>query len=579
MKTDLIIMAIAAGGVLLTAIKWAFLPFLPHRRLPRHRVRHLRIRLHLRLHPGPGHATIAELWLRWGRLAVFRRSARARRSLTFWQRALSPASAYSILIGRAHYRHALRLPLEEHAVVESPPREGKTGWLAGVVLPYPGAVVSTTTKHDVFELTSGIRADRGPVHVFNPQNIGGVPSTFRWNPLDGCLDPATAIRRADAFAHSVSQKGVEDASFWAAKASDYLRAYFHAGAAAGLDLTCVARWVTGAGATEAEDILAAIPGSEQWAGQLAELRGEAEKTAQTIRMTMSRALAFLADPALAACIQPGPGGSLDLEDFLRRSGTLYLIAETRGEDSPVAPLFACLASELHYTAALTGSRMPAGRLDPPLLLALDEVTQICPVPVPSWLADSGGKGIQIITVAHGEAQLRSRWGADGARIIMDTSGTKIWLPGISDTATLDAASTLCGTTAMKEHRGIRLGRGDYYDVCSRHPVMTPEMIRQLPAGRALVIRGGCSPVIARLPMCWNDRRYRRARRHGRATAHLAPALEPDPGDGDGEPAAPPAPTWPHLPSTGTTPPLPPPGTGTGPIARYPWDDDNDEEQE
>ena len=94
--------------------------------------------------------------------------------------------------------------------------------------------------------------------------------------------------------------------------------------------------------------------------------------------------------------------------------------------------------------------MPSGRLDPPLLMALDEVTQICPVPVPSWLADSGGKGIQIITVAHGEAQLRARWGRDGARVIMDTSGAKIWLPGITDPATLEAASTLCGTAAMKE---------------------------------------------------------------------------------------------------------------------------------
>ena len=131
---------------------------------------------------------------------------------------------------------------------------------------------------------------------------------------------------------------------------------------------------------------------------------------------------------------------------------MYLIAETRGEDSPVAPLFACLASELHYTAALAGSRMPGGRLDPPLLMALDEVTQICPVPVPSWLADSGGKGIQIITVAHGEAQLRTRWGRDGARVIMDTSGAKIWLPGISDPATLDTASPCaaprpCASTA------------------------------------------------------------------------------------------------------------------------------------
>jgi hypothetical protein len=87
-------------------------------------------------------------------------------------------------------------------------------------------------------------------------------------------------------------------------------------------------------------------------------------------MTMSRALAFLADPALAASVTPAPGDSLDIEAFLRQAGTLYLIAETRGEDSPVAPLFACLASEIHYTAALTGSRQPGGRLDPPLLLAL-----------------------------------------------------------------------------------------------------------------------------------------------------------------------------------------------------------------
>ena len=167
---------------------------------------------------------------------------------------------------------------------------------------------------------------------------------------------------------------------------------------------------------------------------------------------MSRSLAFLADPALAGCVLPEEGQSLDIPEFLREAGTLYLIAETRGQDAPVAPLFACLAAEIHYTAALAGSLLPGGRLDPPLLMALDEVTQICPVPVPTWLADSGGKGIQIITVAHGEAQLRSRWGADGARIIMDTSGTKIWLPGISDTATLDAASALCGTTAMKETR-------------------------------------------------------------------------------------------------------------------------------
>ena len=512
-------LAEVGAAVMVTLIVVTWWAVLPSRRLPKHRVRHMRWRLRLRLHPGRGHATLFELWLRWGRLAAFRRSGRSRRSLTFWQRATAPACAYSIRIGRAHLRHSLRLPLEEHAVVKSPPREGKTGWLASVILRYPGPVLSTTTKHDVFELTSGIRARRGPVMVFNPQGVGGVTSTFRWNPLEGCQDPAVAIRRAEPFTAAVSMKGVEDASFWTSKASDYLRAYMHAAALAGLDFRDITRWVLGNGATEPEQILtnAGSP-SRQWAAQLAELRGEANKTAQTIRMTMSRAIAFMTDPAIAQSVLPTPGAGLDIGAFLRDCGTLYLIAEAQGEDSPVAPLFACLASEIRYEAALLGSLMPGGRLDPPLLLALDEVTQICPVPVPAWLADSGGKGIQIITVAHGEAQLRSRWGKDGARVILDTSGAKIWLPGISDPDTLEMASKLCGHAAMKEHG---------QDHHSRHPVMTTEMIRQLPSGCALVIRGGLSPVIARLPMVWKDPAYKRACCRSEAIAALAasPARE------------------------------------------------------
>ena len=100
----------------------------------------------------------------------------------------------------------------------APPRTYKTAFLADVIIEYPGPVLATTTKPDVYALTSAVRAHLGPVHVFNPQHIGGVPSTFRWDPIDGCEDPATAIRRADAFAFAVSQKGVEDGSFWSAKA-------------------------------------------------------------------------------------------------------------------------------------------------------------------------------------------------------------------------------------------------------------------------------------------------------------------------------------------------------------------------
>ena len=490
--------ALAVVLVLAAFAAWAFLPA---RHLPGNRARHLRIRLHLRLHPGKGFAHVFSLWLRWGRLAALRRSSRIRPALPLRYRILDPRE-HSVFLGRAHYRHGLRVPLEEHVLVMAPPRTFKTAFLADVILRYRGPVIATTTKADLFKLTSAVRSFAGPVHVFNPQHIGGVPSTFCWSPVEGCQDPATAIRRADAFAFAVSQKGVEDGTFWSAKASDYLRGYFHAAALAQYDLRAVAAWVSGADPDVPERILAAA-GAHQWALTLAELQSEAHKTAATVRMVMSRALAFMADPALAACVLPAPGTGFDIPAFLRDAGTVYMIAEAVSEEAPVAPLFAAMAAEIHWIAAQTGQASPSGRLDPPLLMGLDEVTQICPVPLPSWLSDSGGKGIQVVAVVHGEAQLAERWGEHGRQVVLDTSSVKVFLPGITDTTTLQAASTLCGQASWKI-------RGQ--DHATRHDVATPDMIRQLPAGFALVIRGGCAPVIARLPRAWRNPAYRRARR-------------------------------------------------------------------
>jgi type IV secretory pathway TraG/TraD family ATPase VirD4 len=528
----IILLAVAA------ALSWAFLPA---RYLPSNRARYLRLRLHLRLHPGRGFATVFSLWLHWSRLAALRRSRRIRRSLHLWQRFLFP-HAHSVYLGRAHYRHGLRVPLEEHVLMMAPPRTFKTAFLADVILRYPGPVIATTTKADVYALTSAVRARRGRVHVFNPQYIGRVPSTFRWSPVEGCEAPATAVRRADAFAFAVSQKGVEDGTFWSAKASDYLRGYFHAAALAGYDMRAVAAWVSGADPHVPERILV-MAGAKQWALTLAELRSEAQKTTATVRMVMSRALAFMADPALAASVLPAPSGGFDIPAFLDGAGTVYMIAESVNQDAPVAPLFAAMATEIHHTAALTGQVSRSGRLDPPLLMGLDEVTQICPVPLPSWLSDSGGKGIQVVAVVHGEAQLAGRWQDHGRQVVLDTSSVKVFLPGITDTTTLEAASTLCGQASWRV-------RGQ--DHSTRHDVATPDMIRQLPAGFALVIRGGCAPVIARLPRAWKNPAYRRVRHEQPILPSVFPPAAPMIAELPPEPDIPDhvPPTW--IPEDGTS---------------------------
>ena len=488
------------------AAKWAFWP---QSTLPRNRVRRQMIRLHLRLHPGRGHATVTELHRHWSRSASARKAKYARPSMSWLERLLRPAE-HSILLGRAQLGHGVRLPVEEHAVIFSPPRTGKTGWLSSVILRYPGPVLSTTTRADVFKDTGAVRSRLGRVDVFNPQQIGRVPSTMAWDPISGCLDIATAIRRADAFALAVSSQGVEDGAFWAAKTSDYLRAFFFAAAYARTKgvtygMATTARWALNGASQEAEDILTDA-GATDWSAQVQELRGPAEKTSQTVRMYLTRALSFLFDPALAHSVSPradDDDSALNLESFVRRPNTLYLIASGQGEQSPVASLFAALTNEIHYVAGLAGSWSPNGRLTHPLLFGLDEVTQICPVDLPAWLADSGGKGIQIIAVAHGAAQLRRRWGKDGAQVIMDTAGSQIVLPGIKDPDTLQALSTECGTVSMQEH-----GQEHF----TQHAVMTPAMIRSLPDKRALVIRGNRAPVVCKVRQVWSDPLHKKARK-------------------------------------------------------------------
>jgi hypothetical protein len=502
--------AVIATGLAVRAGWW--LAF-PGRELPRNRVRIMRLRVRLGLRPGPGHATGVECWLRWGRFAAFRSSRRARPSLSARHRYWRP-SEHSVQIGRAYVTHALRAPSEEHVLIMAPPRKRKTGLLGDMILTWPGPVLATSTKPDLFALTSGIRDRTGQPYVFNPQGIGAVPSTFGWDPVPGCQEPAVAIRRADDFTTAVDQKGVEGGGWFGKRAGAYMRALFCAAALDGQDLRAVAGWALGLELAEAQEILRRH-GRDQWAQELGQLRGEARRTVETIQMTMAAALGFINDPHLLECVLPAEGYGLDIPGFLRERGTLYLVGRMQGEDAPLAPLFAALAGEIHYQGVLLASMQPGGRLDPPLLMALDEATQICPCPIPTWLADSGGQGITIATVCHGEAQLAARWGEHGKQTIMDTSGVKIFMPGITATSTLDTASKLCGDTAYTEH-------GQEHS--TRHPILTDAMVRQMPDKYELVLRGGLSPVICRVPVAWRNRRYLLARLRGRhvATVHAAP---------------------------------------------------------
>ena len=97
---------------------------------------------------------------------------------------------------------------------------------------------------------------------------------------------------------------------------------------------------------------------------------------------------------------------------------------------------------------------------------MDEVAQVCPVDLPSMLADSAGKGIVFVTVAHSLAKLEERYGEDGAANIWAISGVKMLLRGITEPQTLEDVSRVCGTLGDEDDDRLR--------------IVPPDVLRRLP---------------------------------------------------------------------------------------------------
>src|SRR5215469_4343871 len=205
----------------------------------RHRVRALRWRIKCYLRPGPGFANIIELAVRWSRLRAVVTGGRSRPTLSWLARMLLPVTSYAVRLGRAQLGRRVIASMEEQTLVIAAPRAGKSGWLADRIIDHPGAVITTTTRTDLLENTAPLRGRHGTLHVFNPEGIGGYPSTFRWNPLQDCRLPAVAMQRACALTAATNSAGLQDMAFWVGKASAALASFLHAAALDGLTMNDV----------------------------------------------------------------------------------------------------------------------------------------------------------------------------------------------------------------------------------------------------------------------------------------------------------------------------------------------------
>ena len=237
-----------------------------------------------------------------------------------------------------------------------------------------------------------------------------------------------------------------------------------------------------------------------WGDSLGAMIDADPKTRDSIWQGVSLALAALADPRVLNAVTPGPHEHFDPETFLTEQGTLYLLATGAGAGAS-ASLVAAFVEDLIETARRLAARSPGARLDPPLLLALDEIGNLAPLPsLPTLMAEGGGTGITTMPVLQSLAQARDRWSEHQAGAIWDASIVKIILGGASNSRDLQDLSTLIGerdeytdSVTLGDH-GTRSNQRSI----RRVPILPPDRIRTLPFGTGITMLRSAPPIVTDL---------------------------------------------------------------------------------
>lgn len=382
---------------------------------------------------------------------------------------------------------------QRSTLVLGPSRSGKTSSLViPNVLAAPGAVVSTSTKPDVLAATARSRADAGAVMLFDPDGSVEVSAAVHrvgWSPITAAARWDGAMLMADAMVRASAGSGGRSPgdSHWTERAAALLGPLLHAAALEELPMASVLGWVDRHHGTDALRVLAERIGEEAPATNL--LAGILATDAREQSGIWSTASGTLAAYRSTAALRSTAGTLLDADEFCRGAHTLYICSPSRAQQL-LAPLVVGLLTDVRDA---TYRRAHRGQVDPPVLLALDEVANIAPLPdLPSLVSEGAGQGLLTLACLQDLSQARARWGHH-ADALVSLFGTTVVLPGIADLATLRTLSGLAGETEvpLRSVAASKMRGGRVQHSVSLHTTWRP----QLPPDAIGRGRDGCALAV------------------------------------------------------------------------------------
>jgi type IV secretion system protein VirD4 len=274
--------------------------------------------------------------------------------------------------------------------------------------------------------------------MFDPTGTApaGEAQELRWSPVTAARSWDGALLIARAMTTNIGA-GTTDRSHWASRAQALLAPLLHACAIHGRDMETVVDWVMRHELDEAGVLLEDQRCSRLAFGNLLGILHTEDRERSSIFSATADALqAYGSEHALAAARDP----NFDAGEFVRSHDTIYIHAPAEAQ-AGAAPIVCGLLAEIRRATYQAHS---LGQLSGRVLFALDEVANIAPLEeLPQIASEGGGQGLLLLAALQDLSQARQRWGAqsDG---FLTLFGTKLILPGIADTRTLEAISLTLG---------------------------------------------------------------------------------------------------------------------------------------
>jgi len=444
------------------------------------------------------------------------RAQRLRPSLAGRKAKTLPAGDVGVLLGRLGAAE-LFCSWEDVAVAFMAPRSGKTTALAvPVTLAAPGPVVLTSNKVEGWKETAALReAETGErVWTFDPQRIAHTPQSWWWNPLRELRSVAEANRLAGHFVATVED---DRRDIWGPAARELLATLLLAAAVGGGTLLDVYAWL----ADEATPIPGGLLREHGYDLLARTLRGTQDSPPETrgsVYFTARAATACLRDGQITAWVTPpSADGSVDPravhaadgvagplvefrpETFPSSRQTLYLLSKDEGGSA--GPLVAALTDRV-LRCGVTAAERAGGRLDPPMVLVLDEAANICRIAdLPALYSHLGSRGIVPLTILQSYSQAVGVWGETGTKALWGAATIKLIGAGMDDPTFAEDLSRLVGDhdvlTVSRSSGGARGGASRTH-ATRQQRILPASAVRELGKGQALLLATGAKPALLSL---------------------------------------------------------------------------------